>query len=396
MIATSLAGIRVLDFTQLAAGPICTMLMGDMGADVIKIESPRGDLARTLGPPWQNGESVTFMAMNRNKRSMIVDLKSPGAVTLIKRLARTTDVVVESYRPGVLDRLGVGYEALKQERPDLVFCSITAYGQHGPWRDKPGVDGILHAVSGLMSISGAEGEPPSKPQTPIIDMVTGFMAVLSILAALRERDRTGHGAHLDINMYACALMLQQTSIASYLATRELPVRTGSAAPYAAPNEAFEASDGYLMVAAYQQERWRRLCEILGIPELIHDPRFYDSASRVVNREAMVARLNERFRQHPRHYWVEKLEREDIICAPVCNYAEVVNSPQIAACSWLVSTEHPIAGTVTMPAFALGATQKEIVRRPPLPGEHTVEILNECGFTEHEVAKLIETRVIGTA
>src|SRR3990167_6427420 len=177
MLADSLSGVRVMDFTQLAAGPICTMLLGDMGADIIKIESPQGDLARKLGPPWANGESVTFIAMNRNKRSMAIDLKKPGAVPLLLRLAESTDVVIESFRPGVMDRLGIGYEQLRRVKLDLVYCAITAYGQEGPWRDKPGVDGVLQAVSGLMSVTGEDGSAPSKPQTPTVDMVTGFLEI---------------------------------------------------------------------------------------------------------------------------------------------------------------------------------------------------------------------------
>lgn len=393
MLETSLSGVRVLDFTHLAAGPICSMLLGDMGADVVKIEPPQGDLARKLGPPWINGEGVTFMAMNRSKRSMVLDIKAPGGVELVKRLVRECDVVLESFRPGVMERLGIGYEALRQERPDLVFCSITAYGQDGPWRDKPGVDGVLHAVSGLMSISGNEGEPPSKPQTPIIDMVTGFMAVTAILAALRQRSSSGEGAHLDVNMYASALMLQQTSLASYLATGELPQRTGSAAPYAAPNEAFEASDGYLMVAAYQPDRWRKLCELLGVPELVDDPRFIDIPSRVANRGALVELLNARFRQQPRRYWLELLEGADLICGAVCDYSDVVASPQVAYRSAMAHIQHPIAGDVAMPAFMLGEVHPQLRSRPPLLGEHTVQVLSECGLTSEEITQLLATGTV---
>lgn len=395
MLADSLSGVRVMDFTQLAAGPICTMLLGDMGADIIKIESPQGDLARKLGPPWANGESVTFIAMNRNKRSMAIDLKKPGAVPLLLRLAESTDVVIESFRPGVMDRLGIGYEQLRRVKLDLVYCAITAYGQEGPWRDKPGVDGVLQAVSGLMSVTGEDGSAPSKAQTPTVDMVTGFLAVSAVVAALRQRDRTGVGQMLDVNMYASSLMLQQTSIASYLHTLTVPKRSGSAAPYAAPNEAFHARDGYMMVAAYDPDRWLKLCKAVNRLDLADDPRFVDNSSRVANRDSLVEILNECFCRETRDYWVAKLEDEDIICSSVCDYSEVVNSPQVVHNELLVEMEHPIAGHILLPGFALGSSPKcaGIQRRAPLHGEHTEEILDELGINASEIDALVADRVV---
>jgi len=395
MLATALNGVRVLDFTHLAAGPVCTMLLADMGADVIKVEPPQGDLARKLGPPWANGESVTFMAMNRNKRSLTLDLKHPQAADLVREMVAQTDVLVESFRPGVMDRLGIGYDELCAVRPALVYCAITAYGQSGPWRDKPGVDGVLQAISGLMSITGEEGSAPSKAQTPTIDMVTGFLAVPAILAALRQRDATGAGQKLDVNMYASAWMLQQTSIASYLFTRSVPARCGSAAPYAAPNEAFCASDGYMMIAAYQPDRWVKLCAAVGRPELAGDPRFVDLAARVANRAALVSELNACFQCRPRAYWIEKLEREDIICAAVCDYSEVVASPQADFNALVMQTSHPIAGRLAMPGFALGGSPRDapLRHRPPLHGEHTHAVLGEFGFDADRITQLTQAGVV---
>ncbi len=394
MLDQALQGIRILDFTHLAAGPICSMLLGDMGADVIKIEAPQGDLARQLGPPWQNGESVTFLAMNRSKRSILVNLKHAEAPGLIHEMVAQADVVLESFRPGVMDRLGIGFEALRRSRPDLVYGAITAYGQNGPWRDKPGVDGVLQAVSGLMSITGEAGSGPSKAQTPTIDVVTGFLSVSAVLAALRRRDQSGEAQYLDLSMFSSAVMLQQTSLASYLATREVPERCGSAAPYAAPNEAFEASDGYMMVAAYQPPRWRALCELLEVPELEDDPRFVDVAARVANRDAMVAALNTRFRRQPRAFWLPKLEQADIICAPVNDYADVVASPQFQASGYEVPYEHPVAGELSMPGFALGDRPAPALRqRPPMAGEHTAAILAEFGVSPERYAQLRDTGVV---
>lgn len=395
MLCDSLSGIRILDFTQLAAGPVCTMLLADMGADVIKVESPQGDLARKLGPPWAHGESVTFMAMNRNKRSIGIDLKKPEGVELVLRLVRDADVVVESFRPGVMERLGLGYEHLRRDRPALVYCAISAYGQDGPWRDKPGVDGVLQAVSGLMSISGEEGSAPSKALTPTVDMVTGFLALAAITAALHQRDRTGTGQKLDVNMYASAIMLQQTSIASYLHTGVVPLRCGSAAPYAAPNEAFQASDGYMMIAAYQADRWTKLCVAVGRPELAEDPRFSDNTSRVSHRGELVQILNAEFRHHTREHWMDLFEREDIICAAICDYSEVVASPQLAFGNMLVGVEHPVAGHVEMPAFVLGGPSRPagVRLQPPRHGEHTEIILDELGLALGEIDALHEQGVV---
>ena len=390
LLTDALGGIKVIDFTQLAAGPVCTMLMGDMGADVVKIESPQGDMARHLGPPWANSESVMFISMNRNKRSIAIDLKQPEAIDLVWRLTRSADVVIESFRPGVMDRLGVGYERLRQEKSDLVYCAISAYGQRGPWRDKPGVDGIVQAASGLMSVTGEEGATPCKSQPPTIDMVTGFLALSAILAALRQRDQHGVGQMLDVNMYASALMLQQTSLAAYLHTLTVPRRSGSAAPYAAPNEAFQASDGFIMVAAYQANRWRSLCSVLEQEELAEDPRFADNAARVANRDALVAALTASFRQRSRSEWVERLERADILCSPVCDYSEVVDSAQVAHNGLLVQLDHPLAGRIRVPGFALGGSPRDgsLPRPSPLLAQHSNDILRDLGLDASAIASLI--------
>ena len=229
----TLQGITVLDFSQVGAGPTAGMLLGDLGADVIKIESLAGDIGRKLGPPWQHGESVVSMSFNRNKRSLAIDLKRPQAQALVQRMAQSADVVLESFRPGVMDRLGLGYEALSAQHPSLIYCSVSAYGQTGPWADKPGVDGIVQAVSGLMSNIGNEDSPPMKVLVPAADMVTGYLATLSIVAALHQRDRAGphqgKGQHLDMSLFNSAVMLQQSALASYLSNGELPARTGTAA-----------------------------------------------------------------------------------------------------------------------------------------------------------------------
>lgn len=365
----ALAGLRVVDFSQIAAGPLCTMLLGDMGADVVKIEPPTGDVGRTLGPPFVEGESTMFMSLNRNKRGVTLDLKTDGGLRQARRLVETADVLVESFRPGVADRLGIGYAAMTALNPRLVYCSISAYGQVGPWSDRPGVDGVVQAISGLMSITGMEGEPPSKVQAPVADMVTGYQATIAILAALRRREAGETPGHLDVSLFASSLMLQQVPLAGFLASGEAPKRCGSGAPYATPNEAYETADGHILIAAYQQGRWVRFCEAIEQPGIATDPRFATLPQRMANREALTRTLNEVLRMRPSAVWLSILEAADIICSPVAEYGQVVATPPVAAGGLIATTEHPKAGQVAMPGFAIAGRPVPIRRPPPLLGEH---------------------------
>ena len=391
----ALAGIRVLDFSQVGAGPTCGMLLGDLGADVIKIEAPAGDIGRKLGPPFVAGESVTALSFNRNKRSLVIDLKTPEGPEVVRRLAAEADVVLESFRPGVMDRLGIGYEALSELRPGLVFCSVSAYGQTGPWAGKPGVDGIIQAVSGLMSNIGFPDSPPGKVQAPVVDISTAFLATVTILAALRERDRTGRGQHLDVSLYASALMLQQSAIASYLASGELPARIGSAAPYSAPNEAYPTADGWIMVAAYHDDRWRAFCEVLGAPELLSDPDFATSPARVKHRGKLMAELSARLSARTTAEWQGLLEARDIICGPIASYDEVLASPQLAHNGAIVEMEQLRAGRVRMPGFGIGDrhAQSRVRRPPPSIGENSEDVLSESGFDADEIARLLASGAV---
>ena len=368
-LAGALGGIRILDFSQIAAGPLSTMLLADMGADVIKVEPPGGDVGRALGPPFVEGESTLFMSLNRNKRGVVIDLKSDEGRAQALALAKTADVVVESFRPGVADRLGIGREALAALCPDLIYCSISAYGQDGPWSDRPGVDGVLQAVSGLMSITGCAASGPAKVQAPIVDMVTGFHAVIAILAALRQRAEGKRPGHLDVNLYAGAFMLQQVPLAGYLTAGELPVRCGSGAPYATPNEAYSTADGHILIAAYQPVRWRAFCAAIGLADLADDDRFADLPVRMANRGKLTEILEARLSQRPTAEWCAILEEADVICAPVSDYGDLASSPQIPARSMMVETMHPKAGTVAMPGFLIGGASIAPRRPAPMLGEH---------------------------
>jgi crotonobetainyl-CoA:carnitine CoA-transferase CaiB-like acyl-CoA transferase len=386
----ALAGVTVLDFSQVGAGPTCGMLLGDLGAEVVKIEAPAGDIGRRLGPPWQHGESVVSMSFNRNKRSLAIDLKHPDGPALVRRMAARADVVLESFRPGVMDRLGIGYAALRELNPRLVYCSVSAYGQTGPWRDKPGVDGIIQAVSGLMSNIGDADSPPMKVLAPAADMTTGYLATTAVLAALRVRDTTGEGQHLDVSLYSSAVMLQQSAVASYLASGEKPARTGSAAPYSAPNEAYPTKDGWIMIAAYHDDRWKAFCGVIGDPALATDPRFATNAQRVANRAQLMAELTRRLASRTSTEWQDALEAADIICGPIADYDMLLASPQLAHNGVIVETRNADAGSVRMPGAAFGDrdAQSRVRRGPPAVGEHSREVLAAFGLAPAEIDALL--------
>jgi crotonobetainyl-CoA:carnitine CoA-transferase CaiB-like acyl-CoA transferase len=394
----ALNGITVIDFTQIGAGPTCTMLMADMGARVIKVEAPSGDLGRGLGPAWIGEDSALYHGFNRNKLGVSLDLKTAEGVAVARRMIATADVVVESMRPGVMERLGLGHAELCETHPALVYCSISAYGQTGPYAQRAGVDGVVQADSGLMSLIGVEGGEPCKVQAPVVDVMTGYVACVGVLAKLAERARSGRGGHLDVNLFNSALALQQSSIASYFADGALPVRSGSAAPYSAPNQAYRTADGWIMVAAYTPERWRRLCDALALPELADDPRFATSPLRVANRPALAEALTAAFVTRPSAEWLTVLEAADILCARVATYEDVVRHPQAAANGMIVEVEHETHGTVRMPGFPVNSVQwaARASRRAPALGEHTRAVLAELGYGEDEIERMLERGAVQCA
>jgi crotonobetainyl-CoA:carnitine CoA-transferase CaiB-like acyl-CoA transferase len=377
MLANALNGLKVLDFTQVFAGPTCTLMLADLGAEVIKVEPPTGDLGRGLAP-WVEGESIPFLAVNRNKSGIVLDLKRPEHVQAALELAARADVVVESFRPGVMDRLGLGYAALSAANPLLIYCSISAYGQDGAARGLPGVDGVLQAVSGLMSITGEAGGEPCKVTVPVVDVVTGYLASVCILAALAQRQRTGCGQHVESSMFASAVALQHANFASYFADGVVPGPQGSAAPYSTPNEALRCADGWIMVAAYHPARWQALCAAIGAPELANDPRFADNRSRLAHRAELLNELQRHMAAQPRAHWLKEFTAADIICGPINRYDEVVQSGPFVEASLAETLQHPRAGALTLPRSVLAAVgeRPRARRAAPLLGEHTQQILAE--------------------
>ncbi len=398
MLRNALDGMTVIDFTQIGAGPTCTMLMADMGARVLKVEPPAGELGRGLGPAWIGDDSALFHAFNRNKLGVSLNLKAADGVAVAKRLIAQADVVVESMRPGVMARLGLGHEALAESFPSLIYCSISAYGQHGPYAERAGVDGIVQADSGLMSLIGIPDSEPCKVQAPVVDVMTGYVACMGILARLAQREREGRGGHLDVNLLNSALALQQSSLASHFADGELPVRAGSAAPYSAPNQAFETADGWIMVAAYTPERWQRLCELLGLPELADDPRFATSPLRVANRVRMVEALTRVFKTRTTSDWLPTLKDADILCARVATYEDVVAHPQVAANRMIGELAHPQLGTIRMPGFPINSAESNALPSRPAPacGQDTRAVLCAAGYSDEDVDVLHEWGAIHCA
>jgi len=394
----ALDGLRVLDLSQGAAGPTCAMYLGEMGADVIKIEPPGGEWGRGLGPPFVAGAAAAFLGMNRAKRSVVVDMKHPAGAGVVLRLADRCDVVLESFRPGVADRLGIGYDAVSARNPAVVYAAISAFGQEGPWRMRPGVDGIAQAMSGIMSVTGTADGPPVKVGVPAADMAGGVFASQAILAALFVRERHGTGQRVDVSLLDALLAFQVVPLSMYLAGGT-PQRLGSAAPYAAPNEAFPTADGHVMVAAYTAKRWPALCSVLGLPELATDERFDTNENRVRSRPELNEILDARFTERSTAEWIALLDEADILCGPLLTYEQLLAEEHVADGDSIVTVAHEATGEIRAPAGPArmsGHERGTAGPPPPLAGEHTTEVLAEQGFDEAEIASLIDRGVVALA
>ena len=384
----ALEGIRILDLTQVMAGPYCTMLLCDMGADVIKVEPPTGDSTRRM-PGAVGTDSPSFNAVNRGKRGVVVDLKQVAGRDTVRRLAVSADVLVENYRPGVLARFGLGYEDLTRRYPMLVYASISGYGQTGPSAGKGGFDLVAQGVSGLMSVTGEAGGPPVKVGVPITDLGAGLFAVTGILAALLARARTGRGQLVDTSLVDAGVALSVWEATQYFSGRGVPEPLGSAHRMNAPYQAIRCADGYITVGGANDRIFRRLCDALGHPEWADDPDHRDDEHRVRNRVALVARIEAVMASRPRAHWLALFEGRDIPCGPINNYEEVMADPHIRARELVVETDHPTLGRIKTLGTPLKLSDTPLIpgRPAPLLGQHTDEVLGEVGLTPDEIAEL---------
>jgi len=394
-----LAGIRVIELAQIMAGPTCGMLLADMGADVIKVEKlPGGDDTRSYTRPSIHGESAAFMMLNRNKRGIAVNLKTPEGLEVVKRLIATADVVTENYRKGTLEKLGLGWDVLQALNPRLVYCVVSGYGRTGPYADKGGFDLIAQGFSGLMSVTGETGGAPVKIGPPVSDINAGILAALGVVSALHARHATGHGQMVDTSLMEAAIQQTYWHSAVYLASGENPGATGSAHIFSAPYQAFPTADGWINVGGANQSNWERIARAIGRQDLIADPRFRTNGDRMKHLAELTPLVAERMKTRPSAEWIAEFEAMGIPVGPINRIGDMLADPQVAAREMVVEVDHPKAGTTK----ALGMPVKfsdtpcAVTRAAPLLGQHTDEVLDSLGYSAAEIDALCASGAVERA
>ena len=400
-----LSGLRLFDLTRILAGPTCTQILGDLGCEVIKVERPgAGDDTRKFGPPFltdeagdETSESGYFLGVNRNKRSITLDLTKPEGQDLARRLIAECDIVAENFKTGGLAKYGLSYDQLRQADPALIYCSITGFGQSGPDAKRPGYDILIQAMSGLMSITGEPDGEPQKSGVPISDLMAGMYAAVGICAALRHREITGEGQHIDIAMLDTSVATLSMQGMNYLTTGVAPPRLGNAHPNIVPYQAFATADGHIILAIANDGQFDRFCEFARVAELCKDKRFHTNVERVRNREALIPRIAEIIAAEPSRHWLEGLEAHNVSCGPINTIDQVFDDPQVRARGMEITMDHPLAGEPVRligSPLKMSATPPSYDLPPPLLGEHTDAVLGELlGMGGDEVAGLRERGVI---
>ncbi|MFP6827685.1 MAG: CoA transferase [Gammaproteobacteria bacterium] len=395
--AGPLKGVTVVELAHIMAGPVCGRMLADMGADVIKVERvPGGDTARGFLPPDVDGEPAAFMMLNRNKRGIAVDLKAPAGKEIVQRLLKTADVVIENYRKGTMERLGLGYDELSKNNPGLIYCEISGFGRTGPYADRGGFDLVAQGMSGLMSVTG-EGpdRPPIKCGPPVTDITAGLLATMGVLAATIERNKTGKGQRVDTSLFEAGITQTFWQSAIALATGVSPTPMGSAHPLNAPYEAFQTANGWLTLGAASQVVWQRLPDVLGLPELLSDSRFLKNEDRMAHRAELADALAPAFKKRSTNDWLERLDAAGVPAGPVLSVGEMLADPQTKAREMLVETEHQRLGPVPTIGFPVkfSETPAAIERGAPTLGQHTTEVLRELGYADSDIDKLVADSVV---
>lgn len=386
-----LTGVRVLDVSQVMAGPFACMLLADMGADVIKVEPPGvGDQSRgAMGFKLKGNDSMGFLNMNRNKRSIALNLKTGAGRKVLFKLAEQADILIENYRPGVMKRLGIDYERLSAVNPALVYASISGFGQTGPWADRPGFDLMAQAMSGVMSVTGYPGGPPVKAGVPVADIGCGLFAIYGVLAAYIGAKASGKGQHIDASLFDSALAFSIWDISQYWGTGEPPVPLGTANRMSAPYQAVKAADGYFVMGATSQKLWKQLCSLLGRPELIDDPRFATVSLRLANRPELITVLEQSFAARNCESWIDEMLAVGIPAGPILTYPQAFESEHGRSRKMRIEIDHPVEGKVPNIGFPVkfSGTPAQVRLPPPLLGEHTAAVLAELGFDAGQQAEL---------
>ncbi len=394
-----LEGIKVIELAQIMAGPTAGMMLADMGADVIKVEKlPGGDDTRSYTEPSIAGESAAFMMMNRNKRGIAVNLKTPGGLEVVKRLLADADVVTENYRKGTLEKLGLGYDVLKELNPRLIYCAVSGYGRTGPYADKPGFDLIAQGFAGIMSVTGEPGGPPAKSGTSIADINAGIFAALGIVSALLARSRTGRGQFVETSLMEAAIQQTYWQAAIFFATGVNPGPSGSAHILTAPYQAFPTADGWINVGGANQPNWERIVKVIGRSELASDPRFRTNGDRMRNIEALTPLIAERLRTRASADWIREFEAAGVPVGPVNRIGDMLADPQVLARDMVVEVDHPKAGRVSAIGHPIkfSETPGAVTRAAPLLGEHTRSVLLGLGYTDGEVDELAHAGAVHCA
>lgn len=391
-----LEGIKVLDLTRYLAGPYCSMILGDLGAEVVKVERPEtGDGSRQWGPPFIHGESAYFLSINRNKKSVTINLRTEKGREIVRRMASLCDVFIENYRPGIVQKLGLDYVTLSKLNPQLIYCSISGFGQTGPYREKPSYDIVGQAMGGLMSLTGEENRPPVKIGVAISDIFAGMYAAIGILSALIARLNHGHGQMIDVSLLDGLVSILSHQAGNFLVSGINPKRLGSAHPTIAPYQAFQAADSYFVIAVGNDALWQRFCRGLNLPDLLTDPRFTTNPDRVKNKDELTQILNAFFKNKPVREWLSLIEQAGVPCGPVLQLNKVFEDPQVLHRRMVEEIEHPSAGKIKVVGtpLKLSSTPATIRTPPPVLGEHTYDILRSFGYSKTEIAEFTRSDVL---